>query len=341
MNQKFKTLFLLNFFLINLLSSKELPSLFEITISSDQYTNTNDGLNKAFNRLIQKLSGSRSKKFLWRIGDAEIKKIDFVSSYSTKMIGDIEHLSVLFNSDLLIPQLRQLDIPLIGFNRPVILFLIKLDTGESLPIYIDGSKSTNSFAVEIKQMFEDISRDRGVYIELPEFDLEDQNLLKQTNILFSPSTYIQEKFYNDAFLSIEMTRIGINQWTINGDLKTLSTIQEKEVMNHLKNDVQDFLDKFLEVKQLEPGKLGDKIIISIAGLNSFEDFQSVESELDKIFAIESRTFRSFEPKRIDYSAQLFQTKESFIKELRGSTNFLIKKFQEGNNQLELEYLNLQ
>ena len=94
MNQIFKILFLLNFLLINLVSSKELPTLFEITISSDQYTNTNDGLNKAFNRLIQKLSGSRSKKFLWRIGDTDLKKIDFVSSYSTQMIEDKEYLSV-------------------------------------------------------------------------------------------------------------------------------------------------------------------------------------------------------------------------------------------------------
>ncbi len=339
MNKKFKILFLLNFLIINLVSSKELPTLFEITISSDQYTNTNDGLNKAFNRLIQKLSGSRSKKFLWRIGDADLKKIDFVSSYSTQMIKDKEYLSVSFNSDLLIPQLRQLDIPLIGYNRPVILFLIKLDSGESSPVYLNGSEFANPFAAEIKQMFENISRDRGVYLELPEFDLVDQNLLKQTNVLFSPSAYIQKKFYNDAFLSIEIIRIGINQWTISGDLKTLSTIQEKEVMNYLQNDVQNFLDNFLEVQQVESGKSGEKIIISVAGLNNFKDFKSVESELDKIFAIESRTFRSFEPKRIDYIAQLFQTKESLIRELRGSTNFLIKKYKEENNQLELEYVN--
>ena len=339
MNQKFKTLFLLNFFLINLVFSKELPTLFEITISSDQYTNTNDGLNKAFNRLIQKLSGSRNKKFLWKIGDAGLKKIDFVSSYSTEMIEDKEYLSVLFSSDLLIPQLRQLDIPLIGFNRPVILFLIKLDTGESSPIYIDGSQSNNSFAVEIKKTLEDISRDRGVYIELPEFDLEDQNLLKQTNILFSPSSYIKEKFYNDAFLSIELIKIGINQWTLNGDFKTLSAIQDKEVLSYLQNVVQDFLDNFLEVQQLEPGKLGEKIVISVEGMNNFRDFQSVESELDKIFAIQSRAFRSFEPKRVAYNAQLFQTKESLIKELRGSTSFLIKKYESDRNQLQLEYFN--
>ena len=339
MSQKIKILFLLNFFLINLVFSKELPALFEIKISSDQYTNTNDGLNKAFNRLIVKLSGSRNKNFLWRIGDAQLKKIDFVSSYSTETIDDKEFLSVSFNSDLLIQELRQLGIPLIGFNRPVILFLIKLDTGESLPMYLDGSMSASSFSVEIKEMLMNISQDRGVYLELPEFDLEDQNLLTQTNILFSPSAYIKEKFYNDAFLSIDLVRTGINQWTINGDLVTFSPIQEKEVMVYLQNNIQNFLDNFLLVQPLEPGVSGEKLMITITGLNNFEDFKSIESELDKIFAIQSRAFHSFERTRIDYNAQLFQTKESLIQELRGSTNFLIKKYKPEKNQLELEYLN--
>ena len=339
MNQKFKILFLLNFFLVNLVFSKELPTLFNITISSDQYTNTNDGLNKAFNKLIQKLSGSRSEKFLWRIGDAQLKKIDFVSSYTTEIVDGNEFLSVSFNSDLVIPELRKLDIPLIGFNRPVILFLIKLDTGESVPIYVDGSITSNSFVSEIKQIFTEISQERGVYLELPEFDLEDQNLLRQTNILFSSSDYINEKFYNDAFLSIDLVRIGINQWTLNGDLINSSPIQETKVIDYLYNNIQNFLDNFLLVQQLEPGVSGEKLLITITGLGNFEDFQSVESELDKIFAIQTRTFYSFNRTKIDYTAQLFQTKESLIKELRGSTNFLIKKYKAENNLLELEYLN--
>ena len=339
MNQKIKILLLLNFFLINLAFSKELPTLFEIKISSDQYTNTNDGLNKAFNKLIQKLSGSRSEKFLWRIGDAQLKKIDFVSSYTTEIVDGNEFLSVSFNSDLVIPELRKLDIPLIGFNRPVILFLIKLDTGESVPIYVDGSITSNSFVSEIKQIFTEISQERGVYLELPEFDLEDQNLLRQTNILFSSSDYIKEKFYNDAFLSIDLVRIGINQWTLNGDLINSSPIQETEVIDYLYNNIQNFLDNFLLVQQLEPGVSGEKLLITITGLGNFEDFQSVESELDKIFAIQTRTFYSFNRTKIDYTAQLFQTKESLLKELRGSTNFLIKKYTAELDHLELEYLN--
>ena len=319
--------------------SKEFPALFEVKIPVDQYTNTNDGLNKAFNRLIQKLSGSRSKKFLWRIGDAQLNKIEFVSSYSIELIGEQEFLSVKFNSEALIPELRKIGTPLIGFNRPVILMLFKIDTGESTPVYLDNSASTDLMSAKIKQTFMDIALQRGVYLELPEFDLEDQNLLNQTNILFSPSDYIQEKFYNDAFLAIDLVRVGINQWSVGGDLKTIAPLQEKQVIEFFENTIHAFLDELLEVKPLEPGTPGERLMVSIQGLNNFQDFQSVESELDKIFAIKSRSFHAFQRTKIDYMTQLFQTKDSLMKELRGSTKFLIKEYNADSNHLKLEYLN--
>ncbi len=339
MIQKIKILLLLNFLMVNTSLSKELPTLFEVKIPEDQYTNTNEGLNKAFNQLIQKLSGSRSKKFLWRIGDAKLNKIEFVSSYSTEIIEDQEFLTVKFNSEALIPELRRIGTPLIGFNRPVILILLKIDTGESAPLYLGSYESSDKLSLEIKQIFQNIALERGVYLELPEFDLEDQNLLNQVNILFSPSDYIQEKFYNDAFLEIELVRIGINQWSVNGDLETLSPIKEKEVKAFFQNSVHAFLDNFLEVKPLEPGASGERVMVTIQGLNNFTDFQSVESELDKIFAIKSRSFHAFERTKIDYITQLFQTKDSLMKELRGSTKFLIKEYNAETNQLKLEYLN--
>ena len=184
MVQKIKILLLLNFLMVNTALSKELPTLFEVKIPEDQYTNTNDGLNKAFNQLIQKLSGSRSKKFLWRIGDAKLNKIEFVSSYSTEIIEDREFLTVKFNSEALIPELRRIGTPLIGFNRPVILILLKIDTGESAPLYLGSHESTDKLSSEIKQIFQNIALERGVYLELPEFDLEDQNLLNQVKEIY-------------------------------------------------------------------------------------------------------------------------------------------------------------
>ena len=339
MIQKIKILLLLNLLLVNTALSKELPGLFEVMIPEDQYTNTNDGLNKAFNLLIQKLSGSRSKKLLWKIGDAKLKKVEYVAAYSTKLIGDKEFLDVKFNAEALIPELRKIGIPLIGFNRPVILILFKLDTGESAPVFLGSSSSNDALSSKLKQMLKDISLARGVYLELPEFDLEDQNLLSQANILFSPANYIQEKFYNDSFLSIELVRVGINQWSVNGDLESNSTLQEKELIEFFQNSFHNILDDILEVQPLGPGISGERMMVSIQGLGSFSDFQSVESELDKIFAIKSRTFHSFERTKIDYHTQLFQTKASLIKELRGSTKFLIKEYNADTSQLKLEYLN--
>jgi len=339
MIQKIKILLLLNFLLVNIAFSKEFPALFEVKIPVDQYTNTNDGLNKAFNRLIQKLSGSRSKKLLWRIGDAQLDKVVFVSSYSTEFIGEQEFLSVKFNSEALIPELRIIGMPLIGFNRPVILMLFKIDTGESIPVYLNNSASTDFMSAKIKQTFMDISNQRGVYLELPEFDLEDQNLLNQTNILFSPSDYVQEKFYNDAFLVIDLVRVGINQWSVSGDLKTINPLQGKQVIEFFENAIHSFLDKLLEVKPLEPGASGERLMVSIQGLSNFQDFQSVESELDKIFAIKSRSYKAFQRTKIDYMIQLFQTKNSLVKELKGSTKFLIKEYNADTSQLKLEYLN--
>ena len=265
--------------------------------------------------------------------------MNYVAAYSTKLIGDKEFLDVKFNNEALIPELRKIGIPLIGFNRPVILILFKLDTGESAPVFLGNSSSNDVLSSKLKQMLKDISLARGVYLELPEFDLEDQNLLSQANILFSPTNYIQEKFYNDSFLSIELVRVGINQWSVNGDLESNSTLQEKELIEFFQNTFHNILDNILEVQPLGPGISGERMMVSIQGLGSFSDFQSVESELDKIFAIKSRTFHSFERTKIDYHTQLFQTKASLIKELRGSTKFLIKEYNADTSQLKLEYLN--
>ena len=331
--------FLLYLSLSNPVYAKELSTLFEVKIPADQYTNTNDGLNKAFNQLIKKLSGSRSKKYLWRIGDAKLKKIDFVSSYSIESFEDSETLIAQFNASTLIPELRDLGIPLIGFNRPVILFLLKVDTGESKPIFLEDSHTSSSVSSEIVSILSTIGKERGVYLELPTFDLEDQNLFGQPNILFEPSQYIQDKFYNDGFLSVQISRVGINQWSIDGDLQSSSPIREEMLLDFLEEQIHLYLDDFLEVTPLAAGLLGDEILLSVHGLKSFQDFQFVELELDKIFAIKSKQYNLFYPSQIEYRAQLFQTKDSLLKELRGSSALIVKSFDDQLNKLTLEYIN--
>lgn len=337
MIKKLRILLLLSLLTANPLFTKELPDLFEVMISDDQYTNTNDGLNKAFNRLIFKLSGSRERKNLWKLGN--INKIDFVSSYSMENIDDQDYLSVKFNIDSFVSLLRTNRIPLIGFNRPVILLLLKIDSGESSPSYISANSSDHFFGSMLSDILQDIADERGVYIELPTFDLEDQNLLDQTDVLFSPQQHIKNKFYNDFFLSVEIMRVGVNQWAINGDIKSSSTLRQKEVLDYLAQETHAFLDQLLFVEPLKEGMAGDKIVISVKGLETYEDFELMNSELNKVFAIKSKDFNFFDRSYIDYNVQLFQTTDSLLKELKGSTRFLIKSFDKNLSKLELEYLN--
>ncbi len=337
-NKSFFIFFVIFCFGINI-HAKELPSLFTVNISADQYNNTNDGLNKAFNQLIKKLSGSRNKRYLWRIGDANLNKVDFVSSYSIDSIDDKEYLSVEFNRATLIPELRKIDVPLIGFSRPVILFLIKIDSGEGEPSFMSLNNPKDSIQISLQTTLKDIAADRGVYLELPAFDLEDQNFLQQTNILFSPEEYIKGKFYNDELLSLEISRVGINQWLINGDFNSQLSIQEDMVLDFFSEKVHLFLDSFLAVEPLEQGASGDRLMLSIAGLESFEDVQAVELELEKIFAIKSRELHFFDRANIEYQAQLFQTTDALLKELRGSSKLYVREHNQDSAILYLEYLN--
>jgi len=327
------------FSIISSVHAKELPSLFEVSLSSTQYTNTNDGLNKAFNLLIKKLSGSRKSSYLWKIGDAKLNKIDFVSSYVINLVNGQETLFVEFNQEILLPELRKIGIPLIGYSRPVILFLIKVDTGEAAPFYLDLNNSSGELESNLQLTLQDIASERGVHLELPSFDLEDQNFLQQTNILLSPTQYIKEKFYNDAVLSIEISRVGINQWLVGGDLNSASLLQDDQIIDVFTKELQLFLDNFIATEPLAPGALGDEILLSIKGLDSFEDLLVVEEELAKIFAIKSKAFHSFDRSQIEYKTQLFQTTQSLLKELRGSSKLLFKELNQKEQTLYLEYLN--
>jgi|TARA_B110000305_G_scaffold189795_1_gene211943 hypothetical protein len=339
MINKFCFFAVVSFSIISSVHAKELPSLFEVSLSSTQYTNTNDGLNKAFNLLIKKLSGSRKSSYLWKIGDAKLNKIDFVSSYVINLVNGQETLFVEFNQEILLPALRKIGIPLIGYSRPVILFLIKVDTGEAAPFYLDLNNSSGELESNLQLTLQDIASERGVHLELPSFDLEDQNFLQQTNILLSPTQYIKEKFYNDAVLSIEISRVGINQWLVGGDLNSASLLQDDQIIDVFTKELQLFLDNFIATEPLAPGALGDEILLSIKGLDSFEDLLVVEEELAKIFAIKSKAFHSFDRSQIEYKTQLFQTTQSLLKELRGSSKLLFKELNQKEQTLYLEYLN--
>ena len=78
------------------INAREFSSLFEIRISTQEYTNVNYGLNRAFDKLLIKLSGSSSLKFRNEINRQQINKTSYVASYTTEEIDGEGYLRVKF-----------------------------------------------------------------------------------------------------------------------------------------------------------------------------------------------------------------------------------------------------
>ena len=79
------------------ISAREFSSLFEVVIDTQDYTNINNGLNKAFDKLLIKLTGSRDSKYRGIINQSRINKTEYVSSYTIEEKNDSTYLKAVFN----------------------------------------------------------------------------------------------------------------------------------------------------------------------------------------------------------------------------------------------------
>ena len=118
------------------INAREFSSLFEVRISTQEYTNVNYGLNRAFDKLLIKLSGSSSLKFRNEINRQQINKTSYVASYTTEEIDGEGYLRVNFLEDEVIELFDANAFPIIGFNRPSISFLINIDDGITQPEFL-------------------------------------------------------------------------------------------------------------------------------------------------------------------------------------------------------------
>ena len=123
------------------ISAREFSSLFEVVIDTQDYTNINNGLNKAFDKLLIKLTGSRDSKYRGIINQSRINKTEYVSSYTIEEKNDSTYLKAVFNQKEVLELFDQNNFPILGFNRPDIILLIYVDDGLSTPYYLTGESN--------------------------------------------------------------------------------------------------------------------------------------------------------------------------------------------------------
>jgi len=313
---------------------KEFNELFTIYEPIENSSSIETTINSSFNNLIFRVSGSNSPSNIWKIINSGSSRKDFITSYSIKNYDGNSFLEVKFNQDKVISKFKELSIPIISQSRPVIFFLIEVESGAETSYFISQESNTAIDNIFINTL-DRISKQRGIFLELPIFDLEDQRILSDFNILSSPKEYLISKYDFDNLLDIKLINQGFNEWSFSGDINTAISSES------YKTDIETIFLKHLE--SIISKALKDLVIdttnvfvtkIGVTGINTYEDYKISKDKLLKLIAISDLEILSFKNNTIEYKATIIGDMNSLQRDVQNNSFFDI------NNLNKSEALNL-
>ena len=317
---------------------KEFNELFVIYEPIESASQIEKSINNSFNSMIYRLSGNSSPSNIWKIINAGNARKDFIKSYSIKNIDDESYLQVYFEKDLLIEKFNELSIPVIGNSRPSILFLIKINSGSKTPYFLSGSDINSTLDSLVVNLLREISNSRGIFLELPEFDLINKNELISHERLINPNNFIASQYKSEEIIEIEIINTGLNSWMVEGDINLIHAGDNFE--NKFINEFNQFLnfkvDNILK-NYLIDTRRNNLVTISIANINNFENYKKLRNIIDNLVGIKEIDINKFEINNITYQAEVYGDLNDVVNELSSNSFIEINNIFIDTNSLELTF----
>ena len=317
---------------------KEFNELFVIYEPIESASQIEKSINNSFNSMIYRLSGNSSPSNIWKIINAGNARKDFIKSYSIKNIDDESYLQVYFEKDLLIEKFNELSIPVIGNSRPSILFLIKINSGSKTPYFLSGSDINSTLDSLVVNLLRKISNSRGIFLELPEFDLINKNELISHQRLINPNNFIASQYKSEEIIEIEIINTGLNSWMVEGDINLIHAGDNFE--NKFINEFNQFLnfkvDNILKNYLIDTRK-NNLVTISIANINNFENYKKSRNIIDNLVGIKEIDINKFAINNITYKAEVYGDLDDIVNELSSNSFIEITNIFIDTNSLELTF----
>jgi hypothetical protein len=316
---------------------KEFNELFTIYTPVENSSKIESSINSSFNNLIFRISGSNSPSNIWRIINSGSTRKDFIISYSIKNFDGMSFLEVKFNQDKVISKFKELSIPIIGYSRPVVLFLIQIESGTESSYFVSQEAKNGLDTIFINSL-DKLSKQRGLFLEIPILDLEDQKVLSNSNILSSPKDYLISKYNFDELVDLKLINIGFNEWLFSGDIERFIS------SNSYKKDIESIFEEYVE--SIIPIAFQDLIIdtsnvfpitIDVQGIVSYEDYKISKDKLLTLIEVTDLEILSFKNNIIRYKANIMGDISSLNREIRNNSFFKIYDYK-NNEQLNLIYI---
>ena len=311
---------------------KEFQKLFEITSPTNNVSNIDIVISKSFNDLVYRLTGDNNFRTIKKIAPDMKTKKDFLVSYEPITINNEPFLLSKFNKDSLIKKLNELEIPVIGYNRPITMMLIKIDDGKHPP-YILNTSSNKLLDENIKFILNKISNKRGIFFELPVFDLNDLEELNNLTIFDSEKEIILSNYDYDYELNLQISQPFINQWIITGDLNLDKFINLDLILLDFEENLNIITDNYL-TDFLTPN-ISNSINISVSNINSYNDFVSFQEALNRLISIKDAKMTSYTNSLLSYTFIIKGDSESFVKEVNANLDLQVINIEEDSISIEL------
>ena len=261
---------------------KEFNELFTIYEPIENSSSIESSINSSFNNLIYRVSGSNSSSNIWKIINSGSSRKDFITSYSIKNYDGNSFLEVKFNQDKVISKFKELSIPIISHSRPVIFFLIEVESGAETSYFISQESNSALDNIFINTL-DRLSNQRGIFLEIPVFDLADQRILSDSNILSSPREYLISKYDFDNLLDIKLINLGFNEWSFSGDINAAISSESyiTDIETIFLEHVESMISKALENLVIDTtNTFITKIYVT--GINTYEDYKISKDKLLKL-----------------------------------------------------------
>jgi len=318
---------------------KEFDKLFVVLEPIESVSQIEKSINNSFNTMIYRLSGSDSPSNIWKIINAGNTRKNFIKSYSIKNIDNKSYLEVSFDKDLLIKVFNELSIPVLSSSRPVILFLIEIDPGTGKPYYLTNTQYNSELDNILKNYLKDESISRGIFLELPELDLIDVNQLSNYERLIDFEDIINEKYIFDELIKINISKTGIDQWSIGGDINmTVNDIDFiSSIIEQFKKYTNNRINKMLEENIINTSKKGI-INISVANINSFQDYKKSRKVFENLVGLRDIDISRFEIDTIFYKLDIYGDFDSIVKEISESNFLKINSQYKDSSQINISFV---
>ena len=184
-------------------------------------------------------------------------------------------------------------------------------------------------------MLKNLTETRGIFLDVPEFDLQDIQNLKNKLNYENPADYFLAKGNTEAVVNIELLKTGINSWSINGDFQSLVNLQQDQLILFLDDQINNYIDEVLAINFSEQDQNTFRFVVT--GIDNYTEHEMFLNEVKKIFSI--RTFQTTSIMRGETQMNLklrFEPQE-LMRELQSSRRFINPVYDSNTESLQVEF----